>query len=133
MSSDKIAGCLFGMALGDALGAETEFLDVAGILKRFPPTGPVAPRGNPALVTDDTQMALAVGEALIAAPRPYAPDTLGDAIKSAFIDWYNDPQNTALPAIPASLPVKISSKAWTGKTPRRSAPKAAAQTCASCL
>jgi ADP-ribosylglycohydrolase len=97
MLSDKIAGCLFGMALGDALGAETEFLDVAGILKRFPPSGPVAPRGNPALVTDDTQMALAVGEALVAAPRPYAPDTLGAAIKSAFVDWYNDPQNNRAP------------------------------------
>jgi ADP-ribosylglycohydrolase len=85
------------MALGDALGAETEFLDVPGILRRFPPTGPQEPPGNPARVTDDTQMALAVGEALVAAPRPYSPDTLKDHLQRAFIDWYNSPDNNRAP------------------------------------
>ncbi|MEM6285511.1 MAG: ADP-ribosylglycohydrolase family protein, partial [Chloroflexota bacterium] len=57
MDTKRIEGCLFGMAYGDAIGAETEFLNVAGILQRFPPAGPTEPPGNPALVTDDTQMA----------------------------------------------------------------------------
>ncbi len=59
------SGSLFGMAFGDALGADTEFLSVEQILRRFAPYGPQEPQGNPARVTDDTQMALAVGEALL--------------------------------------------------------------------
>ena len=53
----KASGCLFGMALGDALAAPTEFMSVEAILQRYPTDGPEAPKGNPSLVTDDTQMA----------------------------------------------------------------------------
>lgn len=97
MNLSKIQGCLFGMALGDALGAETEFLNLTGILQKFPPNGPQIPVGNPALVTDDTQMALAVADALVAAPSPYAQDTLANELKRTFIEWYNDPQNDRAP------------------------------------
>src|SRR5215207_4391624 len=97
MIYDKIAGCLFGMALGDALGAETEFLNVKGILERFPPNGPQQPEGNPSRVTDDTQMALAVGDALIAAPRPYTLAGLSQEFARTFMDWYNDPENNRAP------------------------------------
>jgi ADP-ribosylglycohydrolase len=72
----RASGCLFGMALGDALGAETEFLSVPDIIKRFPPDGPRQLKGNPARVTDDTQMALAVARALINAERPLSAATL---------------------------------------------------------
>jgi ADP-ribosylglycohydrolase len=48
-------------------------------------------------VTDDTQMALAVGDALIAAPRPYEPESLGEHLRRTFIDWYNDPENNRAP------------------------------------
>lgn len=94
---EKIAGCLFGMALGDALAAPTEFLAVEAILRRWPPAGPDAPPGNPALVTDDTQMALAVGQALLGAPRPYQPQTLGPLIAQAFVEWLDDPRNNRAP------------------------------------
>jgi ADP-ribosylglycohydrolase len=96
MDATRISGSLFGMALGDALGADTEFLNVDGILKKFPPKGPQEPP-YPALVTDDTQMALAVGEALMAAPRPFAPASLSEHFKRTFIDWYNDPENNRAP------------------------------------
>jgi len=59
VNENQTAGCLVGMALGDALGADVEFLDVEEIRKRYPPNGPQSLVGNPALVTDDTQMALA--------------------------------------------------------------------------
>jgi len=99
MHKDKILGCLYGMAFGDALGANTEFLNMKGIREQFPPDGPQTLKGNPAKVTDDTQMALAVGRALTTAPLPYQPDTLGEAIKQAFIDWYHDPENNRAPGV----------------------------------
>lgn len=93
----RASGSLFGLALGDALAAPTEFLDVATILRRWPPDGPTAPAGDPALVTDDTQMALCVGEALVAAPRPYAPETLEPLLRDAFVAWSVSPENTRAP------------------------------------
>ena len=90
---------LFGLALGDALGAKTEFMNVAEILRTFPPHGPQEPKGNPILVTDDTQMALAVGEALLEAERPYTARTLEEPLRRAFIDWSNSPDNNRAPGL----------------------------------
>lgn len=97
-AAQRASGALFGMAFGDALGAPTEFVHtVQRILQQFPPAGPVAPEGNPALVTDDTQMALAVGEALLEAPRPFTAATLEPSLRRAFVNWYNSPDNTRAP------------------------------------
>ncbi|MGH3864373.1 ADP-ribosylglycohydrolase family protein [Actinokineospora sp.] len=52
------------MAHGDALGEPTEFMTVEEIDRAYGPTGPRDLVGDPALVTDDTQMALAVAWAL---------------------------------------------------------------------
>lgn len=99
MSDSKIASCLFGMAFGDALGAETEFLDMQAIMHKYPQGGPQAPTGHPAQVTDDTQMALAVGEALLEAEQPYTADNLGEALQKHFIKWYHDPDNNRAPGL----------------------------------
>jgi ADP-ribosylglycohydrolase len=69
----RASGCLFGLACGDALGAPTEFFSVNEIRARFAPGGPLQPEGDPRRVTDDTQMALAVGEALMQTPCPNTP------------------------------------------------------------
>src|SRR5215469_2312862 len=89
----RASGCLFGVAFGDALGADTEFLSVGEILRSFPPAGPQELPGNPALVTDDTQMTLAVGKALLQAARPYTAATLEGPLKQAFIEWNQSPEN----------------------------------------
>jgi ADP-ribosylglycohydrolase len=99
MDKNRIAGCLFGTAFGDALGAKTEFWDVSYILRKFPPDGPHIPPGNPALVTDDTQMALAVGDAIANTPHPYQEniEEFGWQLRTAFVAWYNDPDNNRAP------------------------------------
>ena len=93
------SGCLFGSALGDALAAETEFLSVGEILRRFPPHGPQEPLGDPMRVTDDTQMALAVGEALLEANRSYTPETLEGPLRRAFVTWADSPDNNRAPGM----------------------------------
>src|SRR5690349_1738616 len=42
MTAQRASGALFGMALGDALGRDTEFFNVSEILRRFPPNGSTA-------------------------------------------------------------------------------------------
>ncbi|TWP49097.1 ADP-ribosylglycohydrolase family protein [Lentzea tibetensis] len=59
----RATGCLLGLAYGDALGAPTEFMTVDEIVARYGPEGPRDLDGDPALITDDTQMAGGVGGA----------------------------------------------------------------------
>jgi ADP-ribosylglycohydrolase len=95
----KASGCMFGLALGDAFGARVEFMSVERILEIFPPSGPQELEGNPALVTDDTQMALAVGEALIEAGYPLCQATVEAPLRHSFIRWAYGPDNNRAPGI----------------------------------
>lgn len=99
MATQHASGCLFGLALGDALAAPTEFLPIAAIQQRFGPGGPAKPLGKPALVTDDTQMTLAVGEALATTPRPYSEAALEKPLRHAFVTWWKSPDNTRAPGM----------------------------------
>jgi ADP-ribosylglycohydrolase len=93
----RASGCLFGLALGDALGARTEFMSIDEILRSYPPRGPQEPPSP--LVTDDTQMTLAVGEVLLEARRPYTAATLEEPLRRAFIAWNESPDNNRAPGI----------------------------------
>lgn len=101
MARHAARGCLFGLAIGDAIAAPTEFLTVAGILTRFPPSGPREPMGTPARVTDDTQMALAVGDALVEASGAgeLSPETLESPLVRAFVTWSKSPENDRAPGL----------------------------------
>lgn len=93
-----VAGCLYGLALGDALAAPTEFLTVEEIVDRFGDDGPVAPLGDPAQVTDDTQMTLAVGRALQAVTAgPLTAATLEGPLRTEFVAWLQSPDNNRAP------------------------------------
>ena len=99
MPAKRASGSLFGLALGDALGADTEFLSYDAILRRFPVDGTQMPSSNPIRVTDDTQMTLAVGNALLEAARPYTADTLEEPLKHAFVAWNTSPDNNRAPGV----------------------------------
>nr|WP_026414940.1 ADP-ribosylglycohydrolase family protein [Actinomadura oligospora] len=95
----RASGSLFGLAYGDALGAPTEFLGMKQIHKRYGFDGPRDFERTPALVTDDTQMALAVAEGLVDALRnpPFTADLVTPMWRRRFIDWLHDPENNRAP------------------------------------
>src|SRR5690348_604245 len=75
----RATGSLFGLGYGDALGRATEFLTMNEIAQRYGTRGPRDLNGDPAMVTDDTQMALAVAWALCEVSVP-APRELESAL-----------------------------------------------------
>nr|MDT0663065.1 ADP-ribosylglycohydrolase family protein [Micromonospora sp. DSM 115978] len=98
MPVNTAAGSLFGLAYGDALGKETEFLSVPEIERRFGPGGPADLAGDPAPVTDDTQMALAVAWALREAPAA-TPQALEPPLRGRFVAWAASPENNRAPGM----------------------------------
>jgi ADP-ribosylglycohydrolase len=97
-TDSHVLGCLFGGAFGDALAAPTEFKTVPEILARWPPHGP-EDLPEPALVTDDTQMALAVGEGLVAARSTgdLSLQSVEAALRKSFVAWSLSPDNDRAP------------------------------------
>ena len=91
----RASGALLGLAYGDALGAPTEFMTVAEIEHRYGVGGPRELVGAPALVTDDTQMTLAVARALVEGGR----DGVGDALRDHFVRWWESPDNNRAPGM----------------------------------
>src|SRR5436190_5566343 len=98
---ERIQGCLLGLAFGGAFGAPTEFLSVDEIVNRWPPDGPAVLTGNPVRVTDDTQMTIAVGEALLAAKASgnLARPSLEEKFRAAFVEWFRSPENNRAPGM----------------------------------
>ncbi|MFE9094817.1 ADP-ribosylglycohydrolase family protein [Streptomyces sp. NPDC007264] len=91
-------GSLLGLALGDALGFPTEFNDVPSILAKCGPWRQMElPR--PAIVTDDTQMTLALGRGLRTAMGrgSLAPEPMERPVRQEFVDWYRSPDNNRAP------------------------------------
>ncbi len=99
MQSRYASGCLFGLAFGDALAADSEFLAVDEIIRRFPPAGPRDLIGNPAHVTDDTQMTLALGEALLQVSPPYSAQKVEPPLRATFVRWSQSPDNIYAPGV----------------------------------
>ncbi|WP_217238787.1 ADP-ribosylglycohydrolase family protein [Streptomyces sp. AC555_RSS877] len=90
-------GSLIGLALGDALGYPTEFQGVASIIDRFGPWRDMS-LPTPALVTDDTQMTLALGKGLRAATdRGVLGPDMAEPVRREFIAWNRSPENNRAP------------------------------------
>ncbi|MET9802717.1 ADP-ribosylglycohydrolase family protein [Streptomyces sp. NPDC006368] len=91
-------GSLIGLALGDALGFPTEFNDVPSILATCGPWREMA-LPNPAFVTDDTQMTLALARGIRTAMDrgPLTPPGLTRPVRDEFVAWYHSPENNRAP------------------------------------
>ncbi|MFE1247761.1 ADP-ribosylglycohydrolase family protein [Streptomyces sp. NPDC058735] len=91
-------GALTGLALGDALGFPTEFSDVPSILATCGPWRQMD-LPTPAIVTDDTQMTLALGRGLRAAMNRgvLGPEVTAEAVRREFIAWNRSPENNRAP------------------------------------
>ncbi|MCT9143740.1 ADP-ribosylglycohydrolase family protein [Streptomyces violarus] len=91
-------GALTGLALGDALGYPTEFSDVPTILDGFGPWRQLE-LPTPAIVSDDTQMTLALGWGIRTAMDRgvLAPDGMAASVRQEFIAWNRSPENNRAP------------------------------------
>ncbi|MEU4068094.1 ADP-ribosylglycohydrolase family protein [Streptomyces wedmorensis] len=91
-------GSLIGLALGDALGRPTEFIDVPRVISWYGPWRELT-LPDPAKVTDDTQMALAFARGIRSAMDRgvLAPLRLARPVRDEFVDWYRSPENNRAP------------------------------------
>jgi ADP-ribosylglycohydrolase len=96
---NRALGSLLGLAFGDAMGRPTEFLTFEQIRRRWPPSGPTDLVGQPARVTDDTQMTIAVGEALVHTLKETSlnPADFERALRKDFVNWLRSPDNNRAP------------------------------------
>jgi len=97
MDNKKAKSLIFGLAIGDALGYPTEFMTLARIKTEFGPNGIVDFPKSPALFTDDTQMSIAIAEALVRAGDDQDIEAIMEAVKDEFIKWRHSPENNRAP------------------------------------
>lgn len=92
---NKIKGALYGFAIGDAMGATTEFMTSESIKKKYGQVTDIIGGGwlnlKPGEVTDDTQMMLCVCEAIEHAHKfgINEEENMLDRCCENFVKWYN--------------------------------------------
>ncbi|GAA2230748.1 MULTISPECIES: ADP-ribosylglycohydrolase family protein [Kitasatospora] len=94
----RATGALLGLAIGDALGHRTEFDEIEHIAAWCRDWREL-PLPEPALVTDDTQMTLALARGLqtALAAGPLTPASLEPPVRAEFAAWYRSEENNRAP------------------------------------
>jgi len=109
----KYRGCLFGLAVGDALGAPVEFLSLAEIKARYGENGiadfhewkTLEAEFKPGFYTDDTQMSLATALGCLKAYRNQKEGRIFEPaaeVYKYYLEWLatqNDPNQKRAPGI----------------------------------
>jgi ADP-ribosylglycohydrolase len=113
MDESNYIGCIVGLAVGDALGYPAEFRRRTQLIKEIGPAGiedfiafkdsrftrPFfmgSPNHPPGTYTDDTQMTMAVAEALLAA-GDFELDELAAKMSKKFVEWSRSLKNNRAP------------------------------------
>ena len=137
---DAIRGCLFGGAVGDALGYPVEFLEESEIFAEFGPQGITAYEKGPsgtALISDDTQMTLFTANGLLAGdtrgklrgirgePRAY--------VAKAYQDWLKTQESSLREVNRHKRYTKEGGFSWPLDVPELYSRRAPGNTCLSAL
>lgn len=97
---EKYKGCIFGLAVGDAIGYPLEFLTKKEIEQKFPflREGEIQEFQifDINKYSDDTQMSLAISNALLNSGSDNIEEIMKN-ISEGFINWYYDPENNRAP------------------------------------
>ncbi|MFW6018549.1 MAG: ADP-ribosylglycohydrolase family protein, partial [Halapricum sp.] len=84
---DKAAGCLLGLACGDALGRPVEFKSPATIQREYGTVETMLGNGShrqpPGTITDDTELALRIARSLVDRGEFDGAD-----VAERFVEWY---------------------------------------------
>lgn len=110
ITRSKIAGALYGVALGDALGRDTEFMRLKEIRKAYGRDA-YMPLPEPALFTDDTQLTIAVARA-IGDARSLKRQELVRTLADRFIEWrrVDEPRAPGVSCVKSISRLKITRK-----------------------
>ncbi len=90
---DRFKGCLFGGAIGDAMGYAVEFMNIEQIREQYGPKGitKLPCNNGSALISDDTQMTLFTANGLLTCMtqrRLNGPDRETERyLHNAYMDW----------------------------------------------
>ena len=138
---DAIRGCIFGGAVGDALGYPVEFMSEEAIWAKYGPTGihcyEKDPAANKALISDDTQMSLFTACGLLvgdtrgamrgvrSAPRKY--------VARAYLDWLLTQESSFREVNRHDRLTKKGGYSWLLDVPELYARRAPGRTCQSAL
>lgn len=86
---DKVFGALYGFAIGDAMGATTEFMSEQEIKSKYGRVTDIVGGGwlnlESGQVTDDTQMSMCVAEAIMESATDFG---FKSSVRDKFIRWY---------------------------------------------
>lgn len=93
--NEKLLGCYWGLALGDALGKPVEFDSIESIRESYGESGVHVPEDG-AYWTDDTEMTFAITNALLRLGTAeniakLNDDSIGRTFAEEFILWFNNP------------------------------------------
>ncbi|MGF1426329.1 ADP-ribosylglycohydrolase family protein [Kitasatospora sp. LaBMicrA B282] len=94
----RATGALLGLALGDALGYPTEFDNIPS-LDRTHGGWRTLPLAEPARISDDTQMTLAVARALWRTEAQFGPEPFAQQLRAEYVGWLNHPENNRAPGM----------------------------------